>query len=336
MSDEKEFKLTKRVSILKGDAADTDEFVGLEGELTYNRTTRSVHVHDGEEKGGYALARSDHKHTDIPTTPIPLPEDSGKILQATNTKGVYSLVDPASLTFSTTVDMVTGLGVFGKKLAKSITQSDERTLLGVVDAQDPTASFTAVGKSIVQAETAADVRTIIDLSSALSGSRIIWIPGNALFDPSPRQISTWDDALVSGSQFSGLTLDPTLEQCVAFDIILPASWDQKDFSVEALWVSKTLVAGNVLLKCQIIGYCDAGSEIVYVSEQPKKEVIPTVKYGIKKTSFAIAVADTDIWQRNTIIRIQIIRAGDDVEDTYPDDILVRGLSIKYQAKELSE
>ena len=44
--------MAEQWQLRKGSTAENEGFVGAEGELTYDTTTKAVHVHDGETAGG--------------------------------------------------------------------------------------------------------------------------------------------------------------------------------------------------------------------------------------------------------------------------------------------
>lgn len=51
--------MSKQVKIRRGTTAQHASFTGVEGEITVNTTTDTIHVHDGATVGGRALARAD-------------------------------------------------------------------------------------------------------------------------------------------------------------------------------------------------------------------------------------------------------------------------------------
>ncbi|GHT57557.1 hypothetical protein FACS18945_2180 [Bacteroidia bacterium] len=51
--------MSKSIQIRRGSAAEHSSFTGLLGEITYNNTSKTMHVHDGATVGGFALARAD-------------------------------------------------------------------------------------------------------------------------------------------------------------------------------------------------------------------------------------------------------------------------------------
>lgn len=63
--------MAEQWQLRKGSTAENEGFVGAEGELTYDTTTKAVHVHDGETTGGalidtvvaYQLPTSENGYT---------------------------------------------------------------------------------------------------------------------------------------------------------------------------------------------------------------------------------------------------------------------------------
>lgn len=51
--------MTRVLQIRRGTSTQNDNFTGLNGEITFDTTNKTVRVHDGETLGGIALARHD-------------------------------------------------------------------------------------------------------------------------------------------------------------------------------------------------------------------------------------------------------------------------------------
>ncbi len=51
--------MTRILQVRRGSAAQHDNFTGLNGEITFDSTNKTLRVHDGETLGGIALARKD-------------------------------------------------------------------------------------------------------------------------------------------------------------------------------------------------------------------------------------------------------------------------------------
>lgn len=51
--------MTRILQIRRGTTAQNNNFTGLPGEISFDTTTKTVRVHDGETLGGFALARTD-------------------------------------------------------------------------------------------------------------------------------------------------------------------------------------------------------------------------------------------------------------------------------------
>ncbi len=51
--------MSRAIQIRRGNADEHKEFTGLEGEVTYDTTGKTLRVHDGATPGGIALARAD-------------------------------------------------------------------------------------------------------------------------------------------------------------------------------------------------------------------------------------------------------------------------------------
>lgn len=47
--------MATRLQLRRGTAQEVNNFTGAEGELVYNKTAKSLHVHDGKKKGGWMV-----------------------------------------------------------------------------------------------------------------------------------------------------------------------------------------------------------------------------------------------------------------------------------------
>lgn len=53
--------MTRILQIRRGTSVQNDNFTGLNGEITFDTTNKTLRVHDGETLGGFALARADEE-----------------------------------------------------------------------------------------------------------------------------------------------------------------------------------------------------------------------------------------------------------------------------------
>ena len=51
--------MSRAIQIRRGTADEHNDFTGLEGEVTYDTTNKTLRVHDGVTIGGITLARAD-------------------------------------------------------------------------------------------------------------------------------------------------------------------------------------------------------------------------------------------------------------------------------------